>query len=132
MNEYNNLPDDLRRYLEKHGWHFSEKLCEFAVAAMYGNDEEKIREKALSAGFVRTLLKHNGVTLENDKGFDAVYVANMGRSDYLGDSVPDQKHLARYIKNYLDDEDGYEGVALSRYLADCIGKRVKINWDLYI
>lgn len=53
----------------------------------------------------------------------------MGVSDYLGDSVPDDAHLARYVKNVLDDKDGYDGIALTRFLADCNGKGIPVMWE---
>uniref|UniRef100_UPI0040563B93 DUF7841 family protein n=1 Tax=Alistipes sp. TaxID=1872444 RepID=UPI0040563B93 len=132
MNKYNNLPDDLQRYLEKHGWHFSEKLCRFAVENMYNNDKERIDKNSYSKEQTEELLRQFKVEVKNNKGYDSVYVLNMARSDYFGESVPGTKHLALFVRDYLDDEDGYEGIAFSRYLADCIAKRLEIEWDRYI
>lgn len=75
---------------------------------------------------VMDLLKANGVKLENDFGYDAVYVANMAKADYYGSSISDDAHLAKFIKDYLDDPDGYEGIAFTRFYADCIGSGTPI------
>lgn len=77
---------------------------------------------------VDTLLRAYGVTLENDKGYDKVFVMHMGLSDYMGSSIPEEQYLARYIKDVLDDRDGYEGIAFCRFIADCNGKGVPVIW----
>jgi len=120
-------PEGFREYKQKHGCHFSAALCEFAVSRMEGEDGSPI--KALTKQEVERLLKESKVEIRNLKGHDHVFVANMGLADYLGDSVPDMDHLAKYVKNVLDDPDGYEGIAFCRWLADCIGKRVEVPWE---
>lgn len=68
------------------------------------------------------LLKSNSIVIENNIGYDAVYVANMAKADFHGSSIIDELHLGKYIKDYLDDVDGYDGIAMTRFYADCIGK----------
>lgn len=92
-------------------------------------DREGKKLQAQDKEKVEAVLKANSVTLENDKGYDKVFVYNMGRSDYLGSSIADEAHLAKYVKDLLDDKDGYEGIAFNRFLADCIGKGVPIIWE---
>lgn len=75
---------------------------------------------------VDVLLKTNGIKLDNDYGYDAVYVANMAKADFYGSSISDDAHLAKFIKDYLDDPDGYEGVVFTRFYADCIGSGTPI------
>ena len=55
---------------------------------------------------IEDILKRNNLTLENSAGYDCVYVANMCKADFLGSSVIDEPHLARYIKDVIDDPDG--------------------------
>lgn len=38
----------------------------------------------------------------------------MCKADYLGKSVPNENYLAQYIKDVLDDVDGYNGIAFNR------------------
>lgn len=70
---------------------------------------------------LNNLLNINGITIINDKGYDALYVFNMAKSDFLNSSIPDDNYLIRYVKDYLDDADGYDGIAMTRFYADCIG-----------
>lgn len=53
----------------------------------------------------------------------------MAKADFYDSSITTETNLAKYVKDYLDDEDGYEGIAFNRFLADCARKGVVINWN---
>lgn len=127
MDYYDIMPAGLEAYLSTYGWHFSKALCEFAVKKMRDRNGNKLQMKTKEQ--VDTILKASNVELEHDYGYDAVFVMHMGLSDYYGSSVIDELHLAKYVKDVLDDKDGYEGIALTRYLADCSAKGVPIIWE---
>ena len=69
----------------------------------------------------------NRVT-DNDNPYDAVFVANMCKADYLGSSVPDGLHLCLYVKDVIDDVDGYDGIAFNRWYADMCRKGIQVDW----
>ena len=100
-------------------------MCDWAVSKMYKKDEKPITP--MTKEKVEDLLKRYGIKLENDFGYDSIFVANMGVADYMGSSIEDEKHLASYIKDYIDDPDGYEGLPFTRFFADCIGSGTPIN-----
>lgn len=75
---------------------------------------------------VENLLKAHGLKLDQDSGYDSVYVANMAKADFYGSSISDDAHLAKFIKDYLDDPDGYDGIVFTRFYADCIGSGTPI------
>lgn len=52
----------------------------------------------------------------------------MCKADFLGESVPDEKHLAKYVKNVIDDVDGYDGLVFNRWYADMCKKGISIDW----
>lgn len=54
--------------------------------------------KALSKEDVEVILTQAGVKLEKAKGYDHVFVANMGKADYLKSSIPDDTHLALFVR----------------------------------
>ena len=114
-------------YLSNYGHHFSKLMCEWAVSKMrdMNGNRVKMRDKEQ----VDDILKANGVEIENNHGYDAVFVFHMCLSDFLGSSVVDEKHAALYVKNLLDDRDGYDGIAFDRFVADCNGKGVPIIWE---
>lgn len=61
--------------------------------------------------------------------YDSLYVANMCKADFYGSCITTDINLAKFVKDYLDDEDGYDGIAFNRFLADCARKGIVINWE---
>ena len=124
------MPSGMREYLEAYGWHFSKKMCEWAVGNMkVERNGKKEKLEPLKRDEVEELLKKFGVKLEHDKGYDAVYVANMAKNDFYKSSIQDDAHLALFIKDYIDDVDAYPGMPFTRFFADCIGSGTPINWE---
>ena len=78
------------------------------------------------------LLKRNGIELKHNQLYDAVYVHAMKMADDWGSSIEDEQHLALAIKDYIDDPDGYEGVAFHRWYCDCCHKGIVIDWEDYL
>lgn len=127
---YDKLPSGMREYLAAYGWHFSKKMCEWAVGNMKVEKNGKPEKlEAMKRDEVEELLKKLAVKLENDKGYDAVYVANMAKADYFKSSIPDEAHLAMFVKDYIDDVDSYPGMPFTRFYADCIGSGTPIMWE---
>ena len=58
------MPADIRAYLEKNGWSFSKKMCEFAVSRMKDRDGKKI--EPITKEQIDKLLKTNGIELKHD------------------------------------------------------------------
>ena len=78
---------------------------------------------------VDELLKRHSVKLENKIGYDYVFAANMCLADYMGSSIEDEKHVAAFVKDYVDDQDGYPELPFTRFFADCIGSGTPISWE---
>ena len=118
-----NLLAIFRIYLNK-------KLCAEAISRMYyiaNGKKEYI--KPYTKEEVEEMLKAYDIKLKNNKLYDAVYVANMCKADFLGKSVPTEEHLAKYIKDLLDDADAKEGFVFNRFYADCVFMNNPIEWD---
>lgn len=127
LDDREEFPTGLEKYLSMYSWHFSKKLCNFAVSNMRKDSGEKITPITKEA--LDLLLAKNGIDLNNKFGYDYVFVANMCKADYLGSSVPDESHLAKFVKDYCDDPDGYEELPMTRFYADTIGKGIPIIWE---
>lgn len=127
-------PEGYKQYKKRHGKHFTKDLCMFAVNMMMREDKDgnKYRISAMDKEEVERLLKDGDVRLQHNTGYDHVFVANMCKADYLEDSVPDLKRLARYVKNVIDDPDGYDGIAFERWLTDMVNKKVEIPWEEFV
>ena len=78
---------------------------------------------------VDRILKENTITLKNNQLLDYVYVANMCKADFLGSSIPDNLHMAKYIRDVIDDVDGYDGIVFNRWYADMSRKGIVVNWE---
>ena len=98
------FPSGMKEYLAQNGWHFSKKMFEWVSSMMYKKEPNgrKVKVQILSKENVDELLKRYGITLENKFGYDYVFAANMCKADYLGSSVPDEQHLALFVKDYVD------------------------------
>lgn len=132
LDMYDDMPSGFREYLSLYGWHFSKKMCDFAVSRMKSIDAATGKKKAiepLSKDDVVSILTKYGVKLDKNEGYDIVFVANMCKADYLKSSVMDEAHLAMFVKDYVDDADGYDGLPFTRFVADCIGGGVAIVWE---
>ena len=103
------FPSGMEEYLSQYGWHFSKKMCEWAVSRMYKRNslDKKIPIQSWNKDSVDKLLNKYGVTIENKIGYDYVFAANMCIADYYGSSIIDEQHVALFIKDYVDDPDGY-------------------------
>lgn len=120
-------PSGFSEYMATYGGHFSKKMCEWAVGMMKDGKGKKI--EPMSKENVERLLTDNEVKIANDKGYDKVYVANMCKADFLGSSVVDEGRLALYVKDLLDDPDGYDEMVFNRFLMDCMGRGIPIMWE---
>jgi len=114
-------------YVDMYGYHFSKKLYEWAVSMM--RDRTGGKPQVMSKEQVTEWLKVQGVTLKNDKGYDAAYVLAMARADYMGSSLKDDAHLALFVRDYLDDVDGSKSKAFDHFVVDCKANDEPIFWD---
>ena len=105
---YDELPEDMIAYLRYNGRHFNRRLVEFATSKMTTRDSNGT-EVPLEP-------------ISKDKLFD------MCKADYLGSSITDEKHLCLYVKDVIDDVDGYDGIVFNRWYADMCRKGVQIDW----
>lgn len=127
---YDVKPKGMVNYLRYNGPHFNKELHDFAVSKM--TTKSGTREVALepyTKKEVDDLLENYGIKLKNKDGYDYVYAANMCKADYLGSSVPDEHHLAKYVKDVVDDVDGYDGLVFNRWYADMCKKGIVIDWS---
>lgn len=120
---YDDRPSSMKRYLKYYGQHFNKALCDFAVSKMKHGKAPVEKER------VDEILKSYNIKLEHNELYDYVYVYNMGNNDFLGSSIPDEKHLAKYVKDVIDDADGYDGIVFNRWYADTVTNGIPIEWN---
>lgn len=129
------IPDDMEEYLSYYGLHFNKKLYQFAVSMMKEQDKQTGKITKIippSIDEVKSMLEKHNVELEPSNIYDAAYLAAMVKADFWGSSIEDEQHMALYIKDVLCDPDGYTGIVICRFIADCNAKGIPIYWDLML
>lgn len=124
----NTFPSGMEEYLEFNGWHFNKRMCEWATSQMYQmKDGKKVKLKAITKEQLEKLVETYKIDIPFS--YDALYIANMCKADFLGDSIKDEEALAHYVSNVIQDPDGYDGMPFTRFYADCIGSGTPIPWE---
>lgn len=126
LDEYDDRPREMVKYLQYNGWHFNRKMCDFAVSMMYKQGKKL---EVLTKDQVDLLLKRSNLVLEHNQLWDYVYVANMAKADFYGTALTTDHQMAHFIKDYIDDEDAYDGMPFSRFYIDTVKKGVPIDWE---
>ena len=75
------------------------------------------------------MLAGNGIAVEDSNSYDYVYVANMCKADFMGSSIMDELHMARYIKDVIDDPDAGDGTVMRRWYAGMVAAGMPVDWD---
>lgn len=114
-------------YIDQFGPHFNKRLYEWAVSMMVSRVGGKVQPKTKEQ--VTEFLRSQGIKVEKGRGYDVPYVHAMAMADYYGSSIADEKHLAMFVKDFIDDPDGNESKAFDHFVIDCRAKGEYIYWD---
>lgn len=132
---YMELPSDMKRYIRHFGLHFNHKLYEFAVSTMerkIKNSEKTEKMKPVEKSKFDEIMKKYNITLQYDYLYDGVFVWSMAMSDFYESSLPTEKEVAQYVKDYIDDIDKVDGFVFNRWVADMYLEGRPIDWDDFI
>lgn len=125
-------PSGKKEYLAAYGWHFNKKACDFAVSLMKKKNTatgKMERIEPYSRDAVMDMLTKNNIKLENDTLYDSTFVANMCKADFYKSSVPDEIHLAMYVRDVIDDPDAGDGTVMRRWVAGMVAAGEPIDWE---
>ena len=125
LNAYDYQPEEMKAYLRYNGWHFNKKMCEWAVKQMRKNGKPI---RMMSKDDIEDILKKNNIVLENNVGYDVCYIGNMILADFYGSSINDEEHMAKCVKDFIDDEDQADGFIFNRWYADMVLSENPIPW----
>lgn len=120
-----------KRYIARHGYHFSERLAEYVSSTMKNGDgtihrwiPSEVRSALISLGKTDFNMSTIG---------DLTYLANMAYADFYPDVLDSEIACIKYAYAVAHDKDGYDGIAFTRWLADIIKKHVTdIKWENYV
>lgn len=131
LDVWDDMPRDMKRYISEYGWHFTKKAYFYACKKMRKmnpatNKIEKVEPYTKEQ--VDELLTKHSISIENSEMYDYVYVATMCKADYYKSSVPDEQHLAMFVKDTCDDPDASSETAFRRWVATMVGNGSPIDW----
>lgn len=126
FDSYDTYPYDMLAYLQNYGFNFSKNMYEFAVSKMRNRDGKRMQPYTREQ--YNSMMSRYGLVPDNDNGYNGLYVMSMATADFLGSSIPDEQHLAMFVKDYIDDADAVDGQVFNRFYADCCRKGIVINW----
>ena len=123
--------EEFKDYVSKHGYHFSERLSEYA-SSMMKNDNGT--DHKWTAAQVRNALVELGTTDFNKSTLgDLTYLANMAYADFFPEVITSETACIKYAYAVAHDKDGYDGIAFNRWLSDVISKKITdIEWEHYV
>ena len=122
-------------YMDKYKGHFSKKMAEWAISMMETKDATTGKMKPItpySLEEVEDMIKPYKAEIGDECIYDAWYLANMVKADYLGSSIEDKAHVAKYVKDTLGDPDGCSEMVLACFRAKCDVNGVPIYWERMI
>lgn len=131
LDVHDDMPKYMKRYISNYGWHFNKSAYEYAVRFMTKkNIKTNIEEPIVgyTKNEVDELLERYNIKLKHKIMYDYVFVATMCKADYLGNSIEDEEHLAKYIKDTVDDIDASSETTFRRWVATMIGNGIPIDW----
>lgn len=125
------MPSGMEEYLSQNGWHFNKRLCEWALSKIRKTDKHGDKEKIdiTSKDEIKKKFEDYGIDVENCVGYDVTFLYNHCKAKYYESSIVDEHCLLLHVKNIIDDPDGYDGIVLTRFYADCIGNGIPIMWE---
>lgn len=126
------MPREMRSYLRQNGYHFGKKACTEAVKKLKRLNPATGKLEPLEMvgkEAVEEALTKYGVKLEHNTGYDFVYAYNYGKATFYKSSVPDEKTLALYVKDVIDNPLIPGGNEFRKWMSECDLKGEPIDWD---
>lgn len=126
------MPIEMKAYLRNNGFSFSKKACEWAISQMKKENPATKKEEKIEPWTkekVDDLLKKHNITLENNIGYNYVYICNMLVADYYKSSIEDELHLAKAIKDKIDDIDASPRLVFKQWITHMDDSGIPIDWE---
>lgn len=126
------MPMEMKAYLRNNGFSFSKKACEWAISQMKKENPATKKEEKIepwSKEKVDDLLNKHNIMLENNIGYNYVYICNMLVADSYKSSIEDELHLAKAIKDKIDDIDASPRLVFKEWITHMDDSGIPIDWE---
>lgn len=117
-------------YVQKHGYHFTDKLAEHVSRMMQNFNGQ---QHSWTAAQVKKTFDSLGLTIPTDVTLgDVTYAANMYYADLFPVPIESEAGCIKAAHRIANDPDGYKGKIFCEWTANAIGKAVKIDWEKFL
>lgn len=129
---YDPKPTEMKAYLRNYGWNFNKKSCMLAVSMMTRKNSTSGKEEHLEAKSkdeVDSILAKHDIKLPHNKGYNYIYAYHMGLADMYKSSLEDEAHLAKFVRDCIEDHDMPGGNLFRHWYSDMVKKEIPIEWE---
>ena len=121
------------QYMDANKGYFSKALAEWAISHMQKENEkgELVDIKSVKLEKVNEILKAHNVEIPEESTYDAWYLYNMCLADYQK-SLPDEKKIAEYIDETINDPDCEPTAVLACFRAKMDVLDIPIHWERFL
>lgn len=133
MFDLSGYPRDMKVYLKNNGFHFNKKACKEATKGLKRKNPQTGKLEPLTdikdKEEIEAILTKHGIKLENDVLYDVVWAYHMIASDFWKSAIEDELHLAKAVKDVIDDPDQPDGFLFNRWVEDRLFAGLPIEWS---
>lgn len=125
-------PKAMKAYLKSSGFHFNKKAVKEACKHLRRKNPQTGKDEPVEMKDkeeVEAILTKHGIKLENDCLYDSVWAYNMLASDFWKSAIEDEAHLAKAVKDVIDDPDQPDGFLFNRWISDRLFAGKPIEWE---
>ena len=113
-------------YVQHHGYHFSDKLADWATRQMENaNGEAHNWTTQQGTAAIESMRQRVKPYVTNG---DLAYAANMCYADFFPSLAKTEEDCLKYALKTAMDPDGYDGMIFNRWTSDVIGKEIQVKW----
>lgn len=124
------MTEDYHRYIEAHGYHFTDELADYASRQLVNEDGTSHR---WSADEVRAVIESRGIECKNAFTIgDLTYIANWVYSDLYPRWIGSEGRVIERAVEVMSDADGYKGMPMMRWVSDLIGRKKVVPWKEFV
>lgn len=119
------------KYIEKHGYHFNDKLAEWAISRLRNVSGPHSWTLKQVESVVNSLYPSHSFKHEVTLG-DLAYQSNMYYADLYPEGITVEQNCVKSAVLIANDPDGYEGQIFCRWLTDYMMKDIHIDWESFL
>lgn len=122
--------EEYNEYIKKNGYHFTEKLAEYASKKLYNNVPYL---QYVSKSQISELIESQKITISNKATLgDIIYATNSAYLNMYPEFIKDVKSCIMYANKLVNSKNSYEGIIFCHWNSDIIANNIDIDWHKYI